>query len=239
MATQTRPVIGINSTYYRDAHAWYKVPVNYPNAVYQAGGLPLIFPCDPDPDKLKAYIGKIDGMLFCGGDDYPPDLYGEEPHAASEFIERQRAETDVMLMRMLLEDADIPILAICAGHQLLAIASGAKLIQHIDHPEMHGHRGETTHPIDIIGGKWLKTIFNAPSIVVNSYHHQAVRRDDLPSALEISAASPDGLIEAMEYRGKRFILGVQWHPERIRDTNHKKMLFEFFINMTRERTPTA
>lgn len=229
-----KPIIGINSTHEHNAHRWFKIPVNYVNAVLQAGGIPLILPCIPDKDLIKDYLDRLDGILFTGGDDYPPHLYGEEPEAESEFMDSQRAETDMLLMETALNEYQIPLLGICAGHQLLAIANGGKLIQNVKNTSVHGHHEETTHPVIIKDGKWLKSIFNATSLVVNSYHHQAVSEFSFPSGYEVSAMSEDGLIEAMEFRGARFVLGVQWHPERIKDLLHKNRLFGFYIQKCRE-----
>jgi putative glutamine amidotransferase len=228
-ARTNRPVIGINSTYEQNAHRWYKIPVNYVRAVYEAGAFPLIFPCEPDIETLNTYLDAVDGMLFSGGDDYPPELYGQSPGEEAEYMDQHRAQTDLLLMKTVLGSRNMPVLGICAGHQLLAISTGATIIQHVKNPGLHGHHKETEHPVNIKGGKWLKSIFKAPLLVVNSYHHQAVDQDAFPSEYEISAFSEDGLVEAMEYRGKRFILGVQWHPERIQNALHKKLLFDFFI----------
>lgn len=228
------PVIGINSSYEQNAHRWYKIPANYVDAVYQAGALPLIIPCDADKTLLKKYLDNIDGILFSGGDDYPPSYYGEVPAAESEFMDARRAETDLLLMKTVLNEYEMPVLGICAGHQLLAIANGAKLNQHVKNPDIHGHHKETTHSVSINDGKWLKSIFNESTLVVNSYHHQAVSEISFPSDYLLSASSEDGVIEAMEFRGTRFILGVQWHPERIKDVMHKKMLFAFFVEKCSE-----
>lgn len=234
MNVQERPLIGINSTYHEDNHRWYKVPVNYLNAVYEAGGLPLIFPCKSDKEELSAYLRRVDGMVFTGGSDYPADLYGDTVTDSSDPMNSLRAETDILLMRMVLENTELPVFSICAGHQLLGIAAGGKLIQHIDDPDKHGQHDETTHEIDIVDGKWLKSIFNANKIIVNSNHHQAVSPEGLPDDYLITARSAEGVTEALEYRGERFILGVQWHPERYSDTKHRKAIFEYFIQKALE-----
>ncbi len=238
MKQNLRPIIGINSTYYADAHRWYKVPVNYVNAVYEAGGLPLIFPCKPSKEELSVYLEQVDGMLFVGGADYPADLYDDTVHGRSLPMNVERAETDIMLMKMVLNETDLPVLGICAGHQLLAISNGGKLIQHIDSVDKHEKPGDIYHKIEIKGGKWLKSIFNRSSIIVNSNHHQVVAPEHFPSEYDITACSPEGLIEAMEYKGDRFILGLQWHPERIDNEEHKRAIFEYFIDNTRKRILT-
>lgn len=235
MNVKHRPKIGINSTFMQDAHKWYKVPINYVNAVYEAGGLPIIIPCNPSKQELESYLGIIEGMVFTGGADYPADLYGDNADAFADPMDDIRAQTDLLLVRKVMEDTDIPVLGICAGHQLLAIAHGGKLIQHLPNVQDHAKTGDTTHPIDIKGGKWLKSIFNDETIIVNSNHHQAVKDENFPSEFEVTARAKDNVIEAMEYRGERFVLGLQWHPERTEDKEHTKMIFDHFIAKTKER----
>ena len=232
---QNRPKIGINSTYMEDAHKWYKVPINYINAVYNAGGLPVILPCNPDNDELDAYLSELDGMLFTGGADYPADLYGDTTDDNAEPMDNKLAETDLLLVKKVMEETELPVLGICAGHQLLAIAHGGKLIQHLPNAPRHEKTGDTSHSVTIKGGKWLKSIFNEGSIIVNSNHHQAVKEDHFPSDFEVTARADDNVIEAMEFKGERFVLGVQWHPERTKDIEHTQMIFDYFIEMTRER----
>ena len=234
-----RPKIGVNSTYMEDAHKWYKVPVNYINAIYRSGGLPVILPCDPDEAELDAYLKELDGMLFTGGADYPSDLYGDDADEHAEPMDNRRAETDLMLVRKVMNETDLPVMGICAGHQLLGISYGGKLIQHLPNAGDHAKTGDTEHSITIKGGKWLKSIFKADSIIVNSNHHQAVRGDKIPDGFEIVAHADDGVIEAMEYKGDRFVLGVQWHPERTRNVEHTQKIFDYFIEKTRERKPNG
>ena len=230
-----RPKIGINSTYMEDAHKWYKVPVNYINAVYAAGGLPVIIPCDPTPQMINEYLTELDGFVFTGGDDYPAELYGEEPDEHSDPIHPRRVDTDMLLVKKILAETNMPVLGICVGHQLLGIAHGGKLIQHLPNGSYHAVTGDTEHPVEIKGGKWLKSIFNAKTIIVNSNHHQAVKDDHFPKEFDVTARAEDNVIEAMEMKGDRFVLGVQWHPERTKDKEHTKKIFDFFIEKTRER----
>lgn len=233
-----RPKIGINSTYMEDAHKWYKVPINYINAVYNSGGLPVIVPCDPSPEMIDAYLAELDGFVFTGGDDYPAELYGEVPDEHSDPIHPRRVDTDVLLMKKILEETKIPVMGICVGHQLMAITHGGKLIQHLPNGEFHAITGDTEHSVTIKGGKWLKSIFNAESIIVNSNHHQAVMEESLPDEFEVTARAEDNVVEAIELKGDRFVLGVQWHPERTKDKEHTKTIFDYFIEMTRERKET-
>ena len=235
---QNRPKIGINSTYFEDAHKWYKVPISYINAVYQAGGLPVILPCDPDEAMINEYFKELDGIVFTGGDDYPASLYGEIAGEHEDPIHPRRVETDMMLMRKVINESEMPVLGICVGHQLMAIAYGGKLVHHLPNGKFHAVTGDTEHSVEIKGGKWLKSIFKAESIIVNSNHHQAVREDHFPKEFEVTARAEDGVIEAIEMRNKRFVLGVQWHPERAKNKEHTRTIFEYFIEKTRERKTT-
>ncbi len=235
ITSNNRPIIGVNSSYMEDAHKWYKVPVNYINAIYNAGALPLIIPCNPSAEELDAYIEIIDGMLFTGGADYPASLYGEEADDKLEPMDNKRAETDMILAKKILEETEIPVLGICAGHQLLAIAKGGKLIQHIPTAKDHEKTGDTEHRITIKGGKWLKSIFNEDSIIVNSNHHQAVMLHPFPKDFELVATADDGVVEAMELNENRMVLGLQWHPERTKNKEHTKMIFDFFVTQIKER----
>ena len=238
MKQNPRPKIGINSTYMEDAHKWYKVPISYINAVYNAGGLPVILPCNPQPEVLEAYLKELDGIVFTGGDDYPAEIYGEISDEHSDPIHPRRVETDILLLKKVLKETNIPVLGICGGHQLLTIVHGGKLIQELPNVKYHAITGDTSHSIIIKGGKWLKSIFNEGSIIVNSNHHQAVNEDHFPSDFEITARAEDDVVEAIEFKGDRFVLGVQWHPERIQNKEHTKKIFDYFIEKTRERKMT-
>ncbi|MFA6618356.1 MAG: gamma-glutamyl-gamma-aminobutyrate hydrolase family protein [Candidatus Neomarinimicrobiota bacterium] len=230
-----RPIIGINSSYMETAHKWYKVPINYINAVFAAGGLPFILPCNPSEDELDAYIENLDGMLFTGGADYPSYMYGDKIDKSVEPMHNRRADTDSLLVKKVIQNTDIPVLGICAGHQLLAIAHGGKLIQHLPNAPYHEKRGDTEHSVEIKGGKWLKSIFKEGSINVNSNHHQAIMEHPPVEGFEVVARAEDGVIEAIEYIGERYILGLQWHPERTKDKEHTKMIFDHFIGKIKER----
>jgi len=230
-----RPIIGVNSTFYEDNHKWYRVPITYIHAIYEAGGLPLIFPCRAEASILEAYISRIDAMVFTGGDDYPPEWSGGIQDENTEDMVPARAETDRLVVAKIIDSSDIPVLGICAGHQLLAIHDGQALDLHIRKPEIHGGKEDTYHSVKLRDGSRLKRIFNSSDMIVNSNHHQAVDVSMDSDRYMVTAVSPDGIIEAFESRNDRFILGVQWHPERTKHIHHKKMLFKAFINEASER----
>jgi putative glutamine amidotransferase len=161
-----------------------------------------------------------------GGDDYDPGLYGCNIHPSMELAHPQRTHHDWELMKRVLS-LNKPVLAICAGLQMMNIASGGKLIPHIQTGMKHTH--EYYHSVSVKPDSILKTIFGKDKITVNSYHHQAVNPDFLGNNLKIIACSPDSIPEAIEVRNKTFQIGVQWHPERIDDIKHRDILFTAFI----------
>lgn len=233
-----RPLIGVNSTYYEDNHKWYKVPINYLNAIFDAGGLPVVVPCKADEKTLKTYLQSLDAMVFTGGDDYPPEWSGGKIDDKTEVMVGDRAETDRMLVKKAIEDYNMPVLGICAGHQLLALYYGEKLDLHIKDAERHGGKQDTTHSVSLTDESRLKSIFKQDTIIVNSNHHQAVHADLTSSEIKVTAWSEDGIIEAIESNTPRFVLGVQWHPERVKNKEHTQKLFNKLILEANERKLT-
>jgi putative glutamine amidotransferase len=170
------------------------------------------------------------GLLLMGGVDVNPKLYGEKrgPHT-----DKPNNDRDLHELR-LLDDAlarDLPVLAICRGHQLLNVALGGSILQNI---EADGHRwtpegGSSWHDIALTGGSRLAGVYGETPVHVNSRHHQGVTEDRLAGGLACVAASHDGYVEAVESASHRWAVGVQWHPERpeIRDASGK--LFAAFV----------
>lgn len=205
---------------------WYALRVNYAEAVAETGGVPVALPLLEE--TAAALIDRLDGLVITGGAfDIDPALYGEgETHpAVSLKTLRTRAE------RALLKAAlarDLPVLGICGGEQLLAVALGGTLIQHIPDaiPEALAHEGhEPGHEVRLVPGTRLAAITGRSVMRVNSSHHQAVRS---PGRGVINARAPDGVIEGIEDPARRFCLGVQWHPEFFTDPADR-LIFEAFI----------
>jgi len=204
----------------------------YIESVIEAGGLPILVPPSP-PEVLKEYLALADGILFTGGDDDPPEFYGQEPHSEVEPQPKERAESDRNLMRLVLESSK-PALGICAGLQLLNISKGGSLIQHLSNASRHRavHEEEdSSHPVSVIPKTRLSDLFGAGEIQVNSSHHQAADPENIAKGLKVSARAPDGTIEGLELENPkgRFFLFVQWHPERIPDAAHRRKIFGAFI----------
>jgi len=209
-----RPLIGV-STYLEAGARWGKweleaalLPVGYPRLVQRAGGLVAMLPPD-SPELAAATVARLDGLVIAGGPDVEPVHYGAEPHPRTGPPARARDAWELALIDAALA-ARVPLLGICRGMQLLNVAVGGTLVQHIDgHAEVVGVFGR--HPVKPVPGTRYAEI--APEEVsVPTYHHQAV--DRLGSGLMPSAYAADGTVEAIEVPSADcWVLGVQWHPE--------------------------
>ena len=225
-----RPIILINSDVDADGrHGTLRVrlPAAYVDAVAAAGGLPVVVSSTLPPELLREQVARCEGVLFIGGQDYPPAWYGEAPHPETRELHPVRAAADRELARATLA-RDVPVLAICGGIQLLNVVCGGKLIQHL--PQAAAHAGDRIHSVTIRGGRILGELFGETRIEVNSSHHQAAHPDAIGKGLLVTARADDGTIEALEGTAPgRYLLGVQWHPERYRDLEHRKKIFGAFI----------
>ncbi len=175
------------------------------------------------PETPRTIDGLAGLLVTGGGADIDPSLYGQEPHPETDGPpDRERDLMELALTRAALE-ADLPLLAICRGMQLLNVVHGGDLNQHIPEATLHrvkpppGHRHEIVHTIRVEPGTRLAEILGATEHPVNSRHHQAVAH--VGQHLKISARAPDGVIEAIERSNRRFVLGCQWHPEESIRTN--------------------
>lgn len=195
---------------------WYAIRENYCSAVSHAGGLPILLP--HEPDDAAAYLDRIDGLIVTGGGfDVDPALFGAATRHPSVKTKDRRtafelaAATGALMRRM-------PVLGICGGQQLLNVALGGTLIQHIPDEvadclphRQPNPRNEPGHTVRVIAGTLLHRITGASSLAVNSAHHQAVKAPG--PGLVIDAVAEDGVVEGIEDPRQRFCLGVQWHPE--------------------------
>jgi gamma-glutamyl-gamma-aminobutyrate hydrolase PuuD len=188
------------------------VPAAYVAAVERAGGRALLVP--PSPSGLEETLGALDGLIFSGGADLDPDLYGQEPHPETSGVSEERDEAELALLEAALE-RDMPVLAICRGSQVLNIARGGDLVQHLpdvvgDEKHKHTPGAFADHDVTLEHGTQLAELLGdrAP---VKSHHHQGFGR--VGSGLRVAAHAEDGTIEAVEAVDRRFALGVLWHPE--------------------------
>lgn len=189
----------------------------YINAVIKGGGIPVIIPILKDVKDIERYQDIIDGIIFTGGGDISSLYFNEEPTREVVDICRDRDITEMELFYKAYE-RNIPIFGICRGTQLVNIALGGDIYQDIysQIPNVSGHTcgnnvQEGYHTISILKESILFDIFKKEKLVVNSQHHQAIRK--LGDNLKITATSNDGIIEAIESTNDKFILGVQFHPE--------------------------
>ena len=219
-----KPVIGItldweDSPTYSDAHPWYALRTNYGSIISENNAIPIMLPYDIQ--AIDKYIEMIDGLMVPGGDyDLDPSVYGEETLPETRNTRTQRTDFETALIKAALAK-NIPILAICAGEQLLAAIHGGTLFQDIkatypdalehEQRELGIHMSKTSHSIKIIPNSLLHRIIRKEEMLVNSSHHQAVK--SIGSAMIISAIAEDNIIEAIEMPDYNFVLGVEWHPE--------------------------
>jgi len=209
---------------------WYALRQNYFASVARAGGLPIALP--HEPELAEAYLDEIDGLLVTGGAfDVDPALYGGGPAHPTVALKEGRTAFELAMVQGALK-RDMPILGICGGEQLLAVALGGRLIQHIPDsiPNALAHeqpnpRTEPGHTVEISEGTLLARLIGGTRMAVNSAHHQAVERPGAGSI--VNAVAPDGVIEGIESTTHRFALGVQWHPEYAVDAADQRILDGF------------
>jgi putative glutamine amidotransferase len=213
----TKPIIGI-TTYLTPARFgdWDEqaalIPVSYVRAIEAAGGRPLLVP--PSLDGVAETLDRLDGLLFSGGSDLDPELYGQDAHAETNGIVAERDRAEVALLEAALE-RDMPVLAVCRGSQVLNVALGGDLVQHLpdvvgDEKHKHTPGVFADHDVEVVPDTLLYDILgnHAP---VKSHHHQGYGK--LGMGLREAARAEDGTVEALEDPGRRFAIGVLWHPE--------------------------
>ena len=215
-----QPVIGLTLDYEQPGGysklPWYALRENYCAAVTRAGGLPLLLP--HDPDQVEAYLALLDGVVITGGAfDVDPALFGATTRHEKVTTKERRTQFELAITRGALA-ADKPVLGICGGQQLLNVALGGTLIQHIPDEvanalphEQPNPRTEPGHTVRVTRGTKLHRIAGADELPVNSAHHQAVK--EVAPGLVVDAVAEDGVIEGIEDPRRAFCIGVQWHPE--------------------------
>ncbi|HSC34266.1 MAG TPA: gamma-glutamyl-gamma-aminobutyrate hydrolase family protein [Thermodesulfobacteriota bacterium] len=226
-----RPVIGI-TTDIKDGS--FVIEDAYARAVAKAGGIPILIPSIPEsPGLLKETVSRIDGLLLPGSRDMDPKFYNEEPHPKLRPMSIERTETELIVLNESRE-RNIPVLGICGGMQLLNVFFGGSLYQDISSllPDAMPHEKGAVHDILIEDGTLLHKMSGANKFQVNSYHHQALK--EIGMGLRVSATAPDGIVEGIESRGEpRYVLGIQWHPER-EQSELADRIFESFIEECRK-----
>ncbi|MEU9403354.1 gamma-glutamyl-gamma-aminobutyrate hydrolase family protein [Streptomyces sp. NPDC048242] len=226
--TEHPPLIGV-STYLEDATRWgvwelpaALLPAAYPRLVQRAGGIAAMLPPDA-PERAAATVARLDGLVIAGGPDVDPARYGAERSPRTGPPAPERDAWELALIEAALA-ARVPLLGICRGLQLLNVALGGTLVQHLDgHVEAVGVLG--THPVTPVPGTLYAKIAPEESAQVPTYHHQCV--DRLGRGLVPSAHTADGTVEAVELpSAEGWVLGVQWHPEMGEDVRVMRALVD-------------
>jgi putative glutamine amidotransferase len=204
-------------------YPWYALRQNYCEAVAASGGLAVALP--HDAELAEAYLDRLDGLIVTGGAfDVDPALYGDAERHATVELKADRTSAEMALLQGALR-RNMPVLGICGGQQLLAVALGGTLIQHIpdaianagQHEQATSHY-QPGHAVEILPGTRLHKIVGTTRMEVNTSHHQAVKA---PGRSVVNAVAPDGVIEGIEAMDQKFCIGVQWHPEYFVDAGDK------------------
>ncbi|MBV7271307.1 gamma-glutamyl-gamma-aminobutyrate hydrolase family protein [Clostridium sp. PL3] len=251
-----KPIIGICANYSNGLSevygrlgvqlGWHVIPDDYINSIEMAGGIPLIIPVYNDDNNIDSTINIIDGLLLTGGVDVCPKYYNEFIGTKTEDIDPKRDEHELHLLNDVITKSKVPILGICRGHQLLNVAYGGTLHQDLseislelknnvsmNHAMYGSQKYIPVHEVELNKDSIFYEIFNKEKIQVNSYHHQVIK--DVADAFNIVGRSPDGIVEAIEMKGDRFVIGTQWHPEMMSEHYEEQLLiFKKFVSMCAE-----
>lgn len=217
------PVIGITGRTDQSARPpnifLFSISRTYVQAVELGGGAPVIIPPHLEEAELRAIFERLDGLLLSGGGDIQPSFFGEEDSGLLWLVDERRDRLELALARWALAE-ELPLLAICRGHQVLNVAAGGTLIQDIptsvpgalNHSTVAGRpKSSVAHMVEVTTGSRLAALIGAGDLGVNSAHHQAVKA--VGDGLIVTARAPDGIIEGLEIADHPFCVGVQWHPE--------------------------
>lgn len=237
-----RPLIGITTgEIYNLTSAWspqaYGQSYTYSDSVIRAGGVPVLIPITTDIDTLEQLYARLDGILFAGGNDINPGLYGEEASEHTTDVSDRRDVVETALLKWTLRDKK-PMLCICRGAQLWNALLGGSLYQHIpiDVPSASDHDISTklenlehlAHALKVDAKSHLATIIDSTTIYANSHHHQAIKV--LGTGIKASAWAEDGIIEAIESDDDSYAIGLQSHPESLQEVESKwGLVFKSFI----------
>jgi len=237
-----KPVIGINCDLDTEGtgrplpRPYLFIYTAYFDAVAQAAGIPLLIPFMDNQRDIEQALSKADALLLTGGGDVDPAFYKSELHPETVKAAGRRLQFDLSITKMALSQQK-PILGICMGMQMLNVAAGGTLRQainrgdpEINHKQMNRYNQEV-HNIQILPDTRLAQIVGDNTLRVNSTHHHGV--DQIAPGFRVSATAPDGLVEAIESKDAQFVIGVQWHPERLLSYSQHLTLFTALIEYSK------
>ena len=227
-----KPIIGLVPLVDETKESLWMLP-GYMDGIKEAGGIPVMLPLTDDKGDISGLLDHIQGILLTGGHDVNPALYGEAAikECGAPCDERDAMEKELLTQAL---ERDLPVFGICRGIQFMNAFLGGTLYQDLptQHPSDTEHHQKPpydvpVHKVNIAKESSLYRLLNTTSITVNSYHHQAVKQK--AECLQTMAVSEDGIVEAVELPGKRYVRAVQWHPEfsYVRDESSKKIFEEF------------
>jgi len=219
----TMPIVGVSGSIKQDESGQF-INANYLANVLAAGAIPVVLCLDMDAAQVAQCLDRLDGVLLCGGNDVDPSRFGESPAVGLGEVnpKRDRLENYVIAEAY---RRGMPLLAICRGVQMLNVALGGTLYQDIPtqylahtgtQPLSHASLADASNPmhdVRVVQSTLLHTLYGADALCVNSFHHQAIK--SLSPRLQVAARSADGVVEAVYDSTQPFVLGVQWHPERM------------------------
>ena len=247
-----RPIVGIPTQNLQsiggvspDVPPSWVMSHRYVHVLTSAGATPWLIPAlNDDVPTIRAVYDELDGVFLPGGADIDPAAYGAARHASCDHSDPARDRIEMQLVQWAAADQK-PVLGVCRGMQIISLASGGSLVQdlatlrpgsikHDYFPFRDGRaRDYLAHRVNIVEGTRLHALLGVTDYAVNSMHHQGV--DRLGGGLTANAFGPDGLIEGLEGNEDQFLLGVQWHPEVLADSDERmRRLFESFVAAARE-----
>lgn len=216
----------------------YTLGTEYVDVIRRTGATPILLP-DLSEEDIDSVLSVVDGIVLTGGGDVDPTVYGGQRATGLEY-DLERDTSEIALVRAARE-AGIPVLGICRGLQITNVALGGTLVSDIPpsdvHPEAPGDVLKFRHPVNFAPESRLASVYRMPERVVNSIHHQAV--DRVGTGLVPVGWTPDGVIEAAESDGAWNFLGVQWHPEKLDETEGESVLFGHFVGAVSDRKNAA